>query len=42
VIDEHGMPDASWMADHRRRFDRYVEVQVWDERPINDFLRGSR
>lgn len=40
VIGEFGMPDASWMADHRRRFDRYVEVQVWDERPISDFLCG--
>lgn len=41
VIDEFGMPDTSWMADHRRRFDRYVEVQAWDERPITEFLRGA-
>ncbi len=40
VIAKFGMPDASWAEDRRRRFDRFVEVQVWDERPIIDFLQG--
>ncbi|MGO1080083.1 hypothetical protein [Inquilinus sp. CA228] len=42
VVAEFGVPDASWSQDHRRRFDRYVEVQVWDERPVTQFLRGPR
>jgi len=42
VIAEFGVPAATWADDHRRRFDRYVEVQVWDERPIANFLSSLR
>ncbi|MBB3610217.1 hypothetical protein [Rhizobium sp. BK602] len=40
VIAKFGMPNESWAVDPRRRFDRFVEVQVWDDRPIVEYLRG--
>jgi hypothetical protein len=41
VIAKFGMPSENWAADPRRRFDRFIEVQVWDDRPIVEYLRGS-
>jgi hypothetical protein len=41
VVEEFGMPGERWRVDHLRRFDRFIEVQVWDERPILEFLRSS-
>jgi hypothetical protein len=38
VVAEFGMPEDQWKADGPRRFDRFIEVQVWDERPILRFL----
>ena len=38
VVAEFGMPEDHWSAEGPRRFDRFIEVQVWDERPILDFL----
>ena len=38
VIAEFGMPDASRAADRGRRHDRFVEVQVWDDRLIFEFM----
>ncbi len=42
VVEEFGMPGDHWQTDNRRRFDRFIEVQVWDGRPILEFLRGSQ
>ncbi|MDB5553741.1 MAG: hypothetical protein JWL86_3725 [Rhizobium sp.] len=41
VIEEFGLPDKHWQVDHLRRFDRFIEVQVWDDRPILEFLDRS-
>ncbi|MDL2403709.1 hypothetical protein [Rhizobium mayense] len=38
VVAKFGMPNESWAADPRKRFDRFVEVQVWDDRPIIEYL----
>jgi hypothetical protein len=40
VIAEFGMPGDRWKTDHSRRFDRFVEVQVWDESPVIMHLNG--
>ncbi len=41
VVEEFGLPGVHWQSDHLRRFDRFIEVQVWDERPIVEFLARS-
>ncbi len=41
VIAEFGMPGDRWQNDHSRRFDRFVEVQVWDESPVIMQLKGA-
>src|SRR5215468_816913 len=41
VVEEFGMPGQRWKEDRLRRFDRFIEVQVWDERTIQAFLDGS-
>lgn len=33
VVEEFGLPDRN------RVVDRFIEVQVWDERPILDFMK---
>jgi hypothetical protein len=35
VVEEHGMPDRT------AKFDRFIEVQVWDDRPIQRLLRAG-
>ncbi|RWO08717.1 MAG: hypothetical protein EOS08_31800 [Mesorhizobium sp.] len=41
VVEEFGMPGERWRTDHLRRHDRFIEVQVWDERPILEFLSSA-
>lgn len=38
VIEAYGMPSREGNTDPSRRYDRFVEVQVWDERPVIEFL----
>ncbi|MER8785254.1 MULTISPECIES: hypothetical protein [unclassified Mesorhizobium] len=38
VVAEFGLPGEHWRSDYLRRFDRFIEVQVWDDRPILEFL----
>ncbi|WP_440658616.1 hypothetical protein [Ensifer adhaerens] len=41
MVEEFGLPGERWRDDHLRRFDRFIEVQVWDERPVLEFRRKS-
>jgi hypothetical protein len=34
VVETFGMPGERWRTDDLHRFDRFIDVQVWDERPI--------
>lgn len=38
VVGEFGLPGEHWQSDPLRRYDRFIEVQVWDDRPILEFL----
>jgi len=45
VVREFGLPDGSREEDyggyHKRRFEKYIEVQVWSDEPVRAFLRGA-
>jgi hypothetical protein len=41
VVEEFGIPGERWKTDSSRRFDRFIEVQVWDDRPIRELLSRS-
>lgn len=38
VVARHGMPGERWNADPAMQYDRFIEMQLWDDRPINHFL----
>jgi hypothetical protein len=38
VVQEFGMPFRDEDIVNSRRFDRFIEMQVWDDRPILEFL----
>ena len=38
VIADFGMPRGGWPTGDERRHDRFVEMQVWDDRPIMEFM----
>jgi hypothetical protein len=38
AIDEWGMPGDRWKSDLTMKYDRFIEVQVWDDRPIRQRL----
>lgn len=42
VVAEFGMPGHRWKVDPSMRHDRFIEVQVWDKRPIERFLDRQR
>ncbi|MHB9364256.1 hypothetical protein [Mesorhizobium sp. LNJC403B00] len=33
-----GMPGERWKTDPTMKYDKFIEVQVWDDRPINERL----
>lgn len=41
VVREYGMPGDKWKTEESWRYDRFIEAQVWDERPIWEFLKSS-
>lgn len=41
VVAMFGMPGARWMTDPSMRYDKFIEVQVWDDRPIKRLLNGQ-
>jgi len=44
VVARHGMPDGSrdetYSGYHKRKFEKYIEVQVWTDGPVLDYLQG--
>ena len=41
VIQEYGMPGNKWKTEEHWRYDRFIEVQVWDDRPIWIFINRN-
>ena len=41
VIQKYGLPGDKWKWEDQWRYDRFIEVQVWDDRPIWEFLEIS-
>lgn len=46
VVEAHGLPDGSvddeYEGYHKRKFEKYIEVQVWSDGPVTKFLQGER
>ena len=40
VVAEFGMPGDRWKTDPAMKYDKFIEVQVWDDRPIRAWRRG--
>ncbi len=40
VVAEFGMPGDRWKTDPAMKYDKFIEVQVWDDRPIEAWLRA--
>jgi len=38
VVATFGLPGERWKTDPSMRHDRFIEVQVWDDRPVRDYL----
>ena len=41
VVNRYGMLGTRWQPEPQWRIERYIEAQVWDERPIWEFLSTS-
>lgn len=41
VIQEYGMPGDKWKTEEYWRYDRFIEAQVWDDRPLWEFLEST-
>jgi hypothetical protein len=41
VVREYGMPGDRWKTEEYWRYDRFIEVQVWDDRPIWELLNSE-
>jgi hypothetical protein len=42
LIRRHGLPGDAWRSDPERRFDVYIEAQLWHDEPIRQFVGRSR
>jgi hypothetical protein len=42
VIAKHGMPGERWKTEPAMQYDRFIEMQVWDDRPIRQLLERAR
>lgn len=46
VVAEHGLPDGdvdeTYEGYHKRKFEKYIEVQVWTDDPVAKFLKDGR
>ena len=38
VISKYGLPGERWKTDPTMKYDKFIEVQVWDDKPICLFL----
>jgi hypothetical protein len=41
VVQEYGMPGDKWKTEEYWRYDRFIEAQVWDDRPIWKFVEST-
>ncbi|MEO1660128.1 MAG: hypothetical protein AAFR51_04010 [Pseudomonadota bacterium] len=45
VVARHGLPngdeDATYEGYHNRKFEKYIEVQVWTDEPVAKYLDGG-
>lgn len=41
VLQQHGLPGDAWATDPERRFDVYIEAQLWGEAPVAPFLAAG-
>jgi len=41
VVATFGMPGDRWKMDTSMRYDRFIEVQVWDDGPIKRYLQNQ-
>jgi hypothetical protein len=41
IVAEYGMPGDRWKTDPTMQYDRFIEVQVWDSRPIVEWLSAT-
>lgn len=39
VVQTYGLPGDKWKSVEQWRYDRFIEVQVWDDRPIWEFVK---
>ena len=40
VVQTYGLPEDRWKVEELWRYDRFIEAQVWDVRPIEKFLQS--
>ena len=38
VVAEFGLPGERWLTDPAMTYDRFIEVQVWDDGPIRNWI----
>ncbi|MDM9380264.1 hypothetical protein QUB80_06050 [Chlorogloeopsis sp. ULAP01] len=41
IVQTYGLPGDKWKYEDYWRYDRFIEVQIWDDRPIWNFLQIS-
>lgn len=39
VVQKYGLPGDRWKIEEAWRYDRFIEAQIWDIRPIEKFLK---
>lgn len=46
IAAKHGLPDSSIDGDYEgyqnRKFEKYIEVQLWSDEPVKQYLRSNR
>ncbi len=40
LVAEYGLPGERWRSEEDRRFDVYIEAQIWDEEVLQPYLHG--
>jgi hypothetical protein len=39
IVKLHGIPNGEWESDPQKKFDFYVEAQVWSFRPLQKYIK---
>ncbi len=42
IVQTYGLPGNRWKSEESWRYDRFIEAQIWDNRPIEKFLQLDR